>query len=277
MTVLDRLDALAGTVSQAIPCLAPREWEDHCEPHMALRELVAAVRERDELRENFTNAAGAVAYAVDRLPPSGSKMTQAAERRMREAVYLMDAALIQPPFCAVCNMPEGGWPARAAAPPVEPPSFPPVGMRPESRCPRCFGGYFRCEDPWHDQGVPPSPDREAGLREALDKLFDALVEDVSLSEADPADVIDSHRPTFRAVLLASDKPGLDVDMSEGETMRLDGPVILIQSDTDPGDMGEPREFWDDDAKATCIVVPSFDLWWTNARSLRPRLNGGTDD
>ena len=52
-------------------------------------------------------------------------------------------------------------------------------------------------------------------------------------------------------------------------MRLDGPVILIQSVTDPGDIGEPREFWDDDEKATCVVVPSFDLWRTNPRSLRP--------
>ena len=44
MTDLDKLDVLAAEVSQAIPCLAPTEAEDNCEPHMALRGIVAAAR-----------------------------------------------------------------------------------------------------------------------------------------------------------------------------------------------------------------------------------------
>lgn len=54
-----------------------------------------------------------------------------------------------------------------------------------------------------------------------------------------------------------------------EWRRYDGPIVLIEADHDPGDMGEPREFWDDDLKATCVVVPSLDFWWISPRSLRP--------
>ena len=37
-----------------------------------------------------------------------------------------------------------------------------------------------------------------------------------------------------------------------------GPVVIVQCDTDPGDMGEPRIVWADDE---CVVfVPSFSLW-----------------
>lgn len=45
---------------------------------------------------------------------------------------------------------------------------------------------------------------------------------------------------------------------DGPTLRRNGPVKIIQSDTDPGDWGEPRE-WDTDG-VTYIVVPSFALW-----------------
>jgi len=44
----------------------------------------------------------------------------------------------------------------------------PHGLNPSLRCPRCGGGYFRCEDPWHKQALgasPPPPDlseREPG-------------------------------------------------------------------------------------------------------------------
>lgn len=37
-----------------------------------------------------------------------------------------------------------------------------------------------------------------------------------------------------------------------------GPVVIVQCDTDPGDMGEPRIVSDDDE--TIVFVPSFDLW-----------------
>lgn len=47
-------------------------------------------------------------------------------------------------------------------------------------------------------------------------------------------------------------------MSGGDVLRRDGPVVLVQSDTDPGDMGEPRELIDDGA--TVLIVPSFELW-----------------
>jgi hypothetical protein len=52
-----------------------------------------------------------------------------------------------------------------------------------------------------------------------------------------------------------------------EELRLDGPchecggigpVVIVQTDTDPGDMGEPRIVH---AEGEVIVfVPSFDLW-----------------
>lgn len=44
----------------------------------------------------------------------------------------------------------------------------------------------------------------------------------------------------------------------GRQIRLDGPVAVGQSDTDPGDMGEPRVFEADGV--TYVTVPSFDLW-----------------
>jgi hypothetical protein len=42
--------------------------------------------------------------------------------------------------------------------------------------------------------------------------------------------------------------------------RFDGPLVVLESDTDPGDMGEPREFWSDEDKATVLVVPSAHCW-----------------
>jgi hypothetical protein len=52
-----------------------------------------------------------------------------------------------------------------------------------------------------------------------------------------------------------------------EELRLDGPcrecggvgpVVIVQCDTDPGDMGEPRIVHADDE--TIVFVPSFSLW-----------------
>jgi hypothetical protein len=43
-----------------------------------------------------------------------------------------------------------------------------------------------------------------------------------------------------------------------EWLRLDGPVVIGQSLTDPGDMGEPRIVTEDGV--TMVTVPSFDLW-----------------
>jgi hypothetical protein len=52
-----------------------------------------------------------------------------------------------------------------------------------------------------------------------------------------------------------------------EELRLDGichecggvgPVVIVQCDTDPGDMGEPRVVHADDE--VIVFVPSFDLW-----------------
>lgn len=37
-------------------------------------------------------------------------------------------------------------------------------------------------------------------------------------------------------------------------------VLVVESDTDPGDMGEPRVFWSDEDRATVLVVPSPRLW-----------------
>lgn len=37
-----------------------------------------------------------------------------------------------------------------------------------------------------------------------------------------------------------------------------GPVVIVQCDTDPGDMGEPRLVHADDE--VIVFVPSFDLW-----------------
>lgn len=56
-------------------------------------------------------------------------------------------------------------------------------------------------------------------------------------------------------------------MSRGDELRLDGPchecggigpVVIVQSDTDPGDIGEPRMVESDGE--TIVIVPSFDLW-----------------
>jgi len=37
-----------------------------------------------------------------------------------------------------------------------------------------------------------------------------------------------------------------------------GPVVIVQTPTDPGDMGEPRVITADGE--TIVFVPSFDLW-----------------
>ena len=37
-----------------------------------------------------------------------------------------------------------------------------------------------------------------------------------------------------------------------------GPVVIVQTDTDPGDIGEPRIVHTDDE--TIVFVPSFSLW-----------------
>lgn len=56
-------------------------------------------------------------------------------------------------------------------------------------------------------------------------------------------------------------------MSGGDEIRFDGPchecggvgpVVIVQADTDPGDMGEPRIAYADNE--TIVFVPSFDLW-----------------
>ena len=47
-------------------------------------------------------------------------------------------------------------------------------------------------------------------------------------------------------------------MSDGAELHRAGPVVIVQADTDPGDMGEPREFVE--GGATVLIVPSFDLW-----------------
>ena len=50
------------------------------------------------------------------------------------------------------------------------------------------------------------------------------------------------------------------DVVSERTKRFDGPVVIVESYTDPGDMGEPREFWSDDDKADVLVVPMPSLW-----------------
>jgi hypothetical protein len=40
--------------------------------------------------------------------------------------------------------------------------------------------------------------------------------------------------------------------------RFDGPVVIIQSLDDPGDMGEPREWIEDGV--THVVVPAWECW-----------------
>ena len=37
-----------------------------------------------------------------------------------------------------------------------------------------------------------------------------------------------------------------------------GPVVIVQTDIDPGDIGEPRIVHADDE--TIVFVPSFDYW-----------------
>lgn len=37
-----------------------------------------------------------------------------------------------------------------------------------------------------------------------------------------------------------------------------GPVVIVQTDTDPGDIGEPRIVHADDE--TIVFVPSFEYW-----------------
>jgi hypothetical protein len=37
-----------------------------------------------------------------------------------------------------------------------------------------------------------------------------------------------------------------------------GPVVIVQTDSDPGDMGEPRIITEDGA--TVVFVPSFSYW-----------------
>jgi hypothetical protein len=58
---------------------------------------------------------------------------------------------------------------------------------------------------------------------------------------------------------------LSVDAANRETyrgkveLRLNGPVLVVQCDNDPGDMGEPRVFEEEDG-TTVVCVPAFDLW-----------------
>ena len=56
--------------------------------------------------------------------------------------------------------------------------------------------------------------------------------------------------------------------------RYDGPVVIIESNDDPGDMGEPREFAADGVDY--LVVPS---WGASARSeeVAAILFGAVDD
>src|SRR5689334_16006348 len=48
------------------------------------------------------------------------------------------------------------------------------------------------------------------------------------------------------------------DHSAVQELRLDGPVVIVQSLTDPGDIGEPRVFEADGV--TYVTVPSLDHW-----------------
>ena len=59
----------------------------------------------------------------------------------------------------------------------------------------------------------------------------------------------------------------------GEELRLDGSchecggmgvVVIVQTDTDPGDIGEPRIVHADDE--VIVFVPSFDLWRSTPRT-----------
>jgi hypothetical protein len=51
-------------------------------------------------------------------------------------------------------------------------------------------------------------------------------------------------------------------------LRLDGPVVVIQSPDDPGDMGEPRQWTEGDT--SYLVVPSFDRWRDDGEELFDR-------
>lgn len=52
-------------------------------------------------------------------------------------------------------------------------------------------------------------------------------------------------------------------MTDGQQLRIErGPVVVVQCDTDPGDMGEPRVVRDDGE--TIVFVPSFELWPSDA-------------
>lgn len=52
------------------------------------------------------------------------------------------------------------------------------------------------------------------------------------------------------------------DPTAGTTLNLMGHVVIGQSDTDPGDMGEPRHFTSDGTHY--VTVPSFRLWAAEA-------------
>ena len=49
-------------------------------------------------------------------------------------------------------------------------------------------------------------------------------------------------------------------MTDGvrRTINFETPVCIIQSDDDPGDMGEPRQ-WSDE-RVTYVVVPPWEAW-----------------
>jgi hypothetical protein len=57
-------------------------------------------------------------------------------------------------------------------------------------------------------------------------------------------------------------------------LRLDGPIEIAQSDTDPGDMGEPRVFESDGV--TYVTVPSFTFWGLPAATALETLTAMLD-
>jgi hypothetical protein len=64
------------------------------ETSIAAIERQAADRAIAELRREVEDAAAAIAYAIDRLPPPRGRMTQAARQRADDALEFLDAVLI---------------------------------------------------------------------------------------------------------------------------------------------------------------------------------------
>jgi hypothetical protein len=80
---IDALDAVMRFLAAADRAILAAE------PRPAETERVTGAEGREALRD----AAAAIAYAIEKLPPSGGRMSQAAERRFTEAMAMLDAAL----------------------------------------------------------------------------------------------------------------------------------------------------------------------------------------